>query len=151
MLYVNEKRCSGCRLCADVCRVGAITLHNGVATIDHDLCRECEACANVCPEGAILTIREPALIPQRAHEIGASERQRAPVPLTARIAPTVGAAPFFTGRETVPGVTNYVSEAFDRKMSSPFTTDDSGQPGMSSTGKGRGGGRRSRRRRRGRR
>jgi Fe-S-cluster-containing hydrogenase component 2 len=150
MLYVDEKGCTGCGLCADVCPVEAITLQDGVATIDQDLCRECEVCADACPEGAILTITERALIPQPQHEVATSERQQEPAPLAARVAPTVAAALFFIGREIVPRVTDYVLEAFDRRASSPFTADDSGQRSIPSTGKGRGQSRRARRRHRGR-
>lgn len=150
MLYVDEKRCSGCGLCVDVCPVGAITLQNGVAAIDQNLCTECESCAAACPEGAILTVTEPALVPQAEREVAPYKRQQATVPLAARVAPTVGAALFFVGREVVPRVASYVLQAFDRRMSSPFTADDSGQRGTPSTGKSRGAGRRSRKRHRGR-
>jgi Fe-S-cluster-containing hydrogenase component 2 len=149
MLYVDEKRCSGCGLCVDVCPVGAIALRDSVAAIDQNLCTECEACARSCPEGAILTVTEPALVPRVRREIGPYERQQAPVPLAARIAPAVGAALFFMGREVVPRVASYLLDALDRRMSSPSTASGDNQRGISSSRGSRGGGRRSRKRHRG--
>lgn len=150
MVYVDEKRCSGCGLCVDVCPVEAVTLQNGVARIDQDLCRECEACADACPEGAILAITEPTLIPQPVHEVATSEGQQTSVPLAAKVAPTVAAALFFIGREVVPRVADYVLEAFDRRLNSPAITSGDKETTTSSAGESKGGGRRVRRRRRGR-
>jgi len=150
MLYVDEKRCSGCGLCVDVCPVEAITLQDRVAAIDQNLCTECEACAAACPEGAILTVTEPALLPQLEREVAPYERQQATVPLAARLAPTVGAALFFMGREVVPRVASYLLDAWDRRMSSRSSIGGSEERAMPSTGKSKGGGRRSRKRHRGR-
>lgn len=46
--------CSGCRICADECKVGAISFENGVAVIDHDACYGCCVCAVMCPNKAII-------------------------------------------------------------------------------------------------
>ena len=148
MLYVDEKRCSGCGLCVDVCGVGAITLRDEVAAIDQSLCTECEACTATCPEGAILTVIEPALAPQAKRQVALYERQQATVPFAARLAPAIGSALFFVGREVVPRITSYLLDAFDRRMSSPSTTGGNRDQAVPSTGKSRAGGRRSRRRHR---
>ncbi len=150
MVYVDERRCSGCGLCADVCTAEAITLQDNVAAIDQNLCTECEACAAVCPEGAILTVTEPALVPQADREVAELERQQTLVPFAARIAPAVGAALFFVGREIVPRVADYLLDALERKMSSPSTSRGDGGRVTPSTGRGKGKGHRSRRRQRGR-
>ncbi|MGB3906659.1 MAG: 4Fe-4S binding protein [Anaerolineae bacterium] len=149
MLYVDEKRCSGCGLCVDVCPVEAITLQDDVAAIDQNLCTECEACAATCPEAAILTLTEPALDPHVEREIAPYERQQVTVPLATRLAPAIGSALFFLGREVVPRVADYVLDALDRRMtpgSIGSRGDTRATPGEGETS---GGGRRLRRRHRG--
>ena len=50
---VDKNVCVGCGACTGVCPVGAITLEDGVATINNELCIKCGACADTCPVGAI--------------------------------------------------------------------------------------------------
>ena len=50
---VDKNVCVGCGACTAACPVGAITLDDGVATIDTDKCIKCGACADTCPLGAI--------------------------------------------------------------------------------------------------
>ena len=148
MVYVDEKRCSGCGLCVDVCSVGAITLEDHVATINQSLCSECEACAGACPEGAILTVTEPALVPQPVSEVGPHELQVASPSLVTRLAPAVGAALFFVGREVVPRVADYLLEAYDRRASRPLASGENrGHTTSSAEGAGVGGRHRRQRRR----
>lgn len=149
MVYVDEKRCSGCGVCIDVCRVGAITLDDHVATINQSLCNECEACVGACPEGAILTVTEPALVPQPVSEVVPHELQVASPSLVTRLVPAVGAALFFVGREVVPRVADYLLEAYDRRASRPLATGDNRGPTTSSEERTAAGGRHRRQRRRG--
>ncbi len=47
--YINESRCSKCRLCEQICRYDAISNF----TIDKTSCEGCGFCFRVCPEDAI--------------------------------------------------------------------------------------------------
>jgi len=42
-----------CKLCTDICPVGAITDSNGTLKIDKSACTGCGACVNICPHGAV--------------------------------------------------------------------------------------------------
>jgi len=55
MIYVDDSLCTGCGLCADACRQGAISLHGAVAAIDETRCTLCGRCTDVCPTGAIIS------------------------------------------------------------------------------------------------
>lgn len=57
---VDPERCTGCGFCADVCRLGAITVHPAtgvgsrpVAVVDRLSCEGCGVCRHVCPSGAV--------------------------------------------------------------------------------------------------
>jgi len=50
---IEDKSCTGCGNCLEVCPPGAISLQNEVAFITEDLCEECGFCASACPVGAI--------------------------------------------------------------------------------------------------
>jgi len=45
--------CSGCGLCADVCRFDAVRANNGLYTIDPMACEGCATCKTQCPDAAI--------------------------------------------------------------------------------------------------
>lgn len=49
---VDADRCTGCRLCAQVCPAGAIAV-NAVATIEVSRCTACGQCVAECPQDAI--------------------------------------------------------------------------------------------------
>jgi MinD superfamily P-loop ATPase len=49
---VDEKRCTGCRQCAGVCRYHAIAVLKK-ALVFPELCHACGGCALICPAGAI--------------------------------------------------------------------------------------------------
>ncbi|MFW6115439.1 MAG: DUF362 domain-containing protein [Chloroflexota bacterium] len=45
--------CDGCRACAEVCYVEALSASNGRAAIDSGRCKGCGRCVDACPNGAI--------------------------------------------------------------------------------------------------
>jgi len=50
---VDEKACTGCSTCIDVCPAEAITLEKEKAKIDASACVDCETCVDECPSSAI--------------------------------------------------------------------------------------------------
>ena len=52
---VNEERCSGCRICNDLCPFNAILFHEDtmVSEVNPALCQGCGTCVAACPAGAI--------------------------------------------------------------------------------------------------
>jgi NAD-dependent dihydropyrimidine dehydrogenase PreA subunit len=50
---VDKEKCTGCKICIEVCPVNAIKVENGKAEIS-DGCIECSVCINQCPNEAIL-------------------------------------------------------------------------------------------------
>jgi MinD superfamily P-loop ATPase len=65
---VNQQKCTGCRICADVCEFKAIAVIKGKVLIFQELCHSCGACKLLCPENAITEI---------PREIGVIEKGRA--------------------------------------------------------------------------
>ena len=120
-MYVDATRCTSCGGCLQVCSSNAIRLVDDKARIDAALCNDCRACVEVSPSETIIAAL-PATVP-------AARTTRAPLPirsaqilltpigetkaLTARarvIAPAVGAALTFLGREVAPRVASAVVE-----------------------------------------
>jgi len=53
-LKLNEEKCTGCGMCANVCPHEVFEIKNGKAHMtDRDSCMECGACARNCPFKAI--------------------------------------------------------------------------------------------------
>jgi Fe-S-cluster-containing hydrogenase component 2 len=150
VLYVDDKRCVGCDTCVDVCPRGAISLQDGTASINQHLCNQCEACAAACPEGAILSVTETSLVPEQSTLPSPERREASGVgSITATVAPALGAALLFLGREVVPRVADYVLDAFDRRLTQYPEDRSQGSQGPTDSQTASGSGRRRRRRHRG--
>jgi pyruvate formate lyase activating enzyme len=52
-IMVSERKCIGCKKCAEACKTGAISFVNDIRTIDWNLCNQCLECGMVCPSHAI--------------------------------------------------------------------------------------------------
>ncbi len=49
----TDRACSGCNVCTEVCREGAISPRFGVPVIDYSRCVSCGECARACPCGSV--------------------------------------------------------------------------------------------------
>jgi|GEM_PF-508024 len=56
MIYVDESLCTGCGVCLDACKQGALSIEGGKASIDESLCTSCGRCVDVCPTEAIVSV-----------------------------------------------------------------------------------------------
>ena len=53
-LVLEEEKCVGCSLCAEVCPHAVFEMkQNRASIVDLNACMECGACVNNCPSGAI--------------------------------------------------------------------------------------------------
>lgn len=53
--------CLGLGTCVDVCQFGAMTIENGIASVDAEKCVGCGTCVEQCPRGVL------TLIPAKSH------------------------------------------------------------------------------------
>lgn len=50
---LDEAACTGCGLCAKLCRFGAIVAVGGAVVVDEGACKGCGRCVRACPAGAL--------------------------------------------------------------------------------------------------
>ena len=53
MIFIDDKLCDICGLCAGVCEANAILIERDRVNVDPELCVMCRACISVCPVNAI--------------------------------------------------------------------------------------------------
>ena len=53
LALVTVEQCVGCRLCTQICPALAMTIVNGVATVDAGRCTGCGECVSECPRDAL--------------------------------------------------------------------------------------------------
>ena len=51
--------CVGCGICADFCQFRALSVSDGMATVDDSLCMGCGVCVSKCEQGALSLVRDP--------------------------------------------------------------------------------------------
>jgi MinD superfamily P-loop ATPase len=96
---VDEEKCTGCGICAEVCEYGAIAVVKGKVLIFPELCHGCGACAMFCPEGAITEIgREVGIIEEG--RAGGSRFIHGRLKIGELMSPTVIHAVKVAGRES---------------------------------------------------
>jgi len=53
MPWVDEDKCTGCKVCVEKCPVSAIIMVDEKARINMDECIHCGTCHSVCPQEAV--------------------------------------------------------------------------------------------------
>jgi MinD superfamily P-loop ATPase len=67
---VNEKKCTYCGKCADICQFKAIAVLEKTVLVFSELCHSCGGCMEVCPEGAITEKGRELGVIQKGHRNG---------------------------------------------------------------------------------
>ena len=67
---VNERRCTFCGKCADICQFKAIAVLGENVLVFSELCHSCGGCMEVCPEGAITEKGRELGVIQKGHRNG---------------------------------------------------------------------------------
>ena len=67
---VNEKKCTYCGKCAEICQFKAIAVLDKAVLVFNELCHSCGGCMEVCPEGAIAEKGRELGVTQKGHRNG---------------------------------------------------------------------------------
>ncbi|MBN3034607.1 MAG: ATP-binding protein [Bacteroidales bacterium] len=84
LAVIDNRKCTMCGRCHEVCRFEAVVLRNGRYVIDPFSCEGCGYCSRVCPEGAITDI------PVKSGQWFISNIKTGSVMVHARLAPGAG-------------------------------------------------------------
>jgi len=119
MIRVDLERCTGCGVCGDPCRVGAIRIIDSHAVIDEDLCHQCEACISACPQGALSNVpvvvvaseRRPSLLAESAPLVTMPAVRPFSTAWQGRVLPLLGAVASLAVREIIPRIVDALVRA----------------------------------------
>jgi len=119
MIRVDLERCTGCGVCEDPCRVGAIRTIGNHAVIDDNLCDQCGACISACPQGALSNVpvvvvaseRRPSLLPESAPLATMPAVRPLSTAWRGRVLPLLGAVASLAVREIIPRVVDALVRA----------------------------------------
>jgi MinD superfamily P-loop ATPase len=67
---VDEKKCTFCGKCGEICQFKAIAVANKMVLVFKELCHSCGGCMHVCPENAITEKGRELGIIQKGHRNG---------------------------------------------------------------------------------
>ena len=67
---INEKKCTYCGKCAEICQFKAIAVLDKAVLVFSELCHSCGGCMEVCPEGAITEKGRELGVIQKGHRNG---------------------------------------------------------------------------------
>ncbi|MGD9044207.1 MAG: ATP-binding protein [Desulfobacterales bacterium] len=67
---IDEKKCTYCGKCGDICQFKAIAVVNENVLVFEELCHSCGGCWEVCPEGAITQSGRELGVIQKGHRNG---------------------------------------------------------------------------------
>jgi MinD superfamily P-loop ATPase len=67
---IDEKKCSLCGKCGEICQFKAIVVIGNTVMPFHEMCHSCGGCTAVCPEGAITEIGRELGVIQKGHRNG---------------------------------------------------------------------------------
>ncbi|MBF0120654.1 MAG: ATP-binding protein [Desulfobacterales bacterium] len=67
---VDEKKCSLCGKCSEICQFKAITVFGKTIMTFNDMCHSCGGCALVCEKNAISFIHREVGVIQKGHRLG---------------------------------------------------------------------------------
>lgn len=121
MIQIDDRLCSACGACVDVCPRQAIRIVDGGAVVDSAACDDCGQCVPVCPRDAILWV--DVFAPETS---GGSVTVCEPVSIAttswmptraAAVWPLVGSALLWAGREIVPRVADLALDVLVRRAS----------------------------------
>ena len=57
---VTDDLCAGCENCVNFCQFGALSIINGIASVDAEICMGCGLCTSNCPQEALFISRDPS-------------------------------------------------------------------------------------------